>query len=110
VVRTSQDPRELWQGGGSSSSGKGGKKATKLRGKEEAKKAPTDEEPIRCNNCGKKGHWAKDYWSKPRKKEKAHVAKTEEEEPSLFLVRSTTVQKKFPSPHLFQLRPAPISR
>jgi hypothetical protein len=33
----------------------------------------------------KKGHWAKDCWSTP-KKGKAHLAQTEEEEPSLFLV------------------------
>jgi hypothetical protein len=83
--------------GGGSNSGKGRKKATKSHGKEEEKKVPSDDEPIRCTNCGKKGHWAKDYWSKPRKKEKAHVAEIEEEESSLFLLSTTTIQNISPS-------------
>jgi hypothetical protein len=64
--------------------GSGGGKSGKKRA--EKKKEPADGlAPGKCLNCGKKGHWAKDCWSKP-KKEKAHVARTEkEEEPSLFL-------------------------
>jgi hypothetical protein len=45
---------------------------------------------VKCLNYGKKGHWAKDCWGKP-KKGKAHVAQTEEEEePSLFLVSAVS--------------------
>jgi hypothetical protein len=80
--------------GGGSGSSKGGKKPSKTRSKEDAKLGP-DGEPIRCVNYGKKGHWAKDCWPKP-KKGKAHVAQTEEEEPSLFLV-STMIQSQFPT-------------
>jgi hypothetical protein len=40
--------------GSGSNGGKGRKKATKSHGKEEAKKMVTDEQPIRCTNCGKK--------------------------------------------------------
>jgi hypothetical protein len=61
------------------------------------KKVPTQENPIRCTNCRKKGHWAKDCWSKPRKNEKAHLAEAEEDELSLFLVSATIVQKISPS-------------
>ena len=39
-----------------------------------------------CRKCGKLGHWARDYRSKP-KKEQAHVVK-EEEEASLLLMKS----------------------
>ena len=39
-----------------------------------------------CRKCGKLGHWAQDYRSKP-KKEQAHVVK-EEEEASLLLMKS----------------------
>jgi hypothetical protein len=63
------------------------------------KKVPNEKEPIHCTNYGKKGHWAKDCWSKPRKKEMAHVAEAKEDEPSLFLVSATTIQKiHLPSP------------
>jgi hypothetical protein len=68
--------------GGGSGSGKGRKKLGKPRGR---KMLGLDGEPIRCLNCGKKGHWAKDCWSKP-KKGNAHLAQIEEEEPLLFLV------------------------
>jgi hypothetical protein len=52
----------------------------------EKKKDSTDGLALgKCLNCCKKGHWAKDCWSK-LKKGKAHVAQTEEEEESsLFL-------------------------
>jgi hypothetical protein len=65
----------------------GGSGGRKRRKKHVEKKEPTDGLALgKCQNCGKKGHWAKDCWSKP-KKGKAHVAQTEEEEePSLFLV------------------------
>jgi hypothetical protein len=65
---------------GGSSSGKGTKQQP------EKKKDPGgDGSPaVKCLNCGKKGHWAKNCWSKP-KKGKAHVAQTKEaEESSLF--------------------------
>jgi hypothetical protein len=60
----------------------GGKSNKKQAEKKESIDGPA---PDKCLNCGKKAHWAKDFWSKP-KKGKAHVAQTEEEEePSLFL-------------------------
>jgi hypothetical protein len=53
---------------GGSGGGKSGKKHA------EKKKEPADGPASgKCLNCGKKGHWAKDCWSKP-KKGKAHVA------------------------------------
>jgi hypothetical protein len=62
-----------------SGSGKIGKKQAEK--KKDSIDGPT---PGKCLNCGKKGHWAKDCWSK-LKKGKAHVAQTvEEEESSLF--------------------------
>jgi hypothetical protein len=70
--------------------GKGRKKTTKSHGKEEVKQGD-DGEPIDFLNYVKKGHWAKDYWSKPKKKDKAHLAQTEEEEPVLFLVSTNTI-------------------
>jgi hypothetical protein len=64
---------------GSSSSRKSGKKQAEK--KKDSIDGPT---PGKCPNCGKKGHWAKDCWSK-LKKGRAHVAQTvEEEESSLF--------------------------
>jgi hypothetical protein len=62
--------------GGRSGSNKSGRKTNKSRDKEEAKLG-IDGEPIHCLNCGKKGHWAKDCWSKPKKKDKTHLAQVE---------------------------------
>jgi hypothetical protein len=63
----------------SSGSRKSGKKQA-----EKKKNSIDGSAPGKCLNCGKKGHWAKDCWSK-LKKGKAHVAQTvEEEESSLF--------------------------
>jgi hypothetical protein len=64
---------------GGSENGEGVRKTRK------SPKLGLDGKPIRCSNCGKKGHLGKDCWSKP-KKGKAHLAQTEElEESSLFL-------------------------
>jgi hypothetical protein len=81
-------------GGGSND--KGRKKQPEK--KKDSGDGPT---PVKCLNCGKKGHLPKDCWSKPKKGE-AHVAQTEEEEePSLFLV--SAVSQIFPkSPTLEQ--------
>jgi hypothetical protein len=73
--------------GGSSGNGDGAKKTSNTL------KLGSDGKPIRCTNCGKKDHLGKDYWSKP-KKGKVHVAQTEEEENSLFLV-STVIGTPF---------------
>jgi hypothetical protein len=67
---------------GGSGDGKNGKK------QEEKKKESTDGLALgKYLNCGKKGHWAKDCWSK-LKKRKAHVAQTEEEEESSMFLAS----------------------
>lgn len=53
-----------------------------MPGKEaDQKKEPTDDGPIQCLYCGKRGHP-----SKLRNKEKAHVAQSEEDESTLFMV------------------------
>ena len=38
-----------------------------------------------CNNCGRIGHWAKDYRLPPRHGGQAHVAQAEEQDATLFL-------------------------
>jgi hypothetical protein len=75
--------RENSSKGGRSGSRKGGKKTNKPRGKEEAKQG-TDEQAHSLPELREEGPLAKDCWSKPKKKDKAHVAQDEEEEPALF--------------------------
>ena len=56
-------------------------------GKEgDQKKESTDGGPIQCLNCRKKGHL-----SKLRNKDKAHVARSEEEESALFMVSASVL-------------------
>jgi hypothetical protein len=74
--------------------GSGGGDSVK-KNKPQVKLGP-DGKPIRCSNCGKKGHLGKDCWSKP-KKGKAHVAQTEEEESSMFLVSAATDTSSIPN-------------
>jgi hypothetical protein len=61
------------EGGGSGGGLRNSKGAKKMN---KSPKLGPDGEPVRCSNCGKKGHLGKDCWSKP-KKGKAHVAQTE---------------------------------
>ena len=80
------------------SSRKGGKKPWKSRRRMHGKEADqkneesTDDGPIRCSYCGKRGHLSKNCWSKLKNKEtaeKAHVAQSEEDEPALFMVTAS---------------------
>ncbi|XP_022967658.1 uncharacterized protein LOC111467102 [Cucurbita maxima] len=91
------------------SSRKGGKKPWKsrrhMRGKEEdqKKEEPTDDEPIQCSYCGKRDHLSKNCWSKLRNKEtleKAHVAQSEEDEPTLFMVTASVLPDVKPEEEL----------
>lgn len=47
---------------------------------------PGGRNPGNCKNCGKRGHWAKDYRSEP-KAQQAYVAQEEDEEPALLLAK-----------------------
>ena len=65
-----------------------------MHGKEadQKKEESTDDGPIQCSYCGKRGHLSKNCWSKLRNKEtaeKAHVAQFEEDEPALFMVTAS---------------------
>ncbi|WVZ53904.1 hypothetical protein U9M48_004791 [Paspalum notatum var. saurae] len=60
-----------------------------------------------CLNCGKKGHWAKDCRSKPKKqKGQAHAAEGEEEEPMLMMALGASS----PSPNSSVQATPPVSR
>ena len=67
-----------------------------MHGKEadQKKEESTDDGPIQCSYCGKRGHLSKNCWSKLRNKEtaeKAHVAQSEEDEPTLFMVTASVL-------------------
>ena len=89
---TTKAPDDTGESNGHSSR-KGGKKPWKsrwhMRGKERIKKEEsTDDGPIQCSYCEKRGHLSKNCWSKLRNKEtpeKAHVAQSEEDELALSM-------------------------
>jgi hypothetical protein len=87
---------------GRSSSGSRGKRHARGRGRSGGgsndTQAGTNAGDI-CKNCGKKGHWAKDYRGKPRH-EQAHVA--QDDEPTLLLAVSCEQEGIFP-----QIEPPP---
>ncbi|KAJ1271592.1 hypothetical protein BS78_06G139100 [Paspalum vaginatum] len=65
--------------------------------------AQSEKNPDRCKNCGKRGHWAKDCWSKLKRAE-AHVVEGEEESEPVQLMASACL------PHDPSLTPpAPVS-
>jgi hypothetical protein len=86
---------KLWEGssgGGSSSrgSGSGSRGANRGRGnggndRDSSGSSPPRPDKVGRDQCGKKGHWARDYRSKP-KKEAAYAAQEEE---SLMLITAT---------------------
>ena len=63
-----------------------------MHGKEadQKKEEPTDDGPIQCSYCGKRGHLSKNCWNK-EKAEKAHVAQSKEDEPTLFMVTASVL-------------------
>ena len=86
------------------SSRKGGKKLWKSRWRmhrkeaDQKKEESTDDGPIQCSYCGKRGHL-----SKLRNKEtaeKAHVAQSEEDEPALFMVTASVLPDVKPEEEL----------
>ncbi|KAG8044698.1 hypothetical protein GUJ93_ZPchr0074g33538 [Zizania palustris] len=62
-------------------------KSAKKQGYKHHKGKATSEHPCdKCRNCGKIGHWVKDYWSKP--KVQAHMVADEEVEELLMMAQA----------------------
>jgi hypothetical protein len=92
-------------GGGSNSGdkkrgGKTGRGRGTGRGGGSASSGRARSPPGPCPRCSKTGHWARDCPTKP-KKEQAHIAHGEEDEPTLLMAHAfvSSVQTSSTAPH-----------
>ncbi|WVZ80043.1 LOW QUALITY PROTEIN: hypothetical protein U9M48_027558 [Paspalum notatum var. saurae] len=106
-LRTGDD--DAVSGSGSGGSKKRGKPrpATKRTTRAAALALAGRNRPMPALNCGKRGHWAKDCRSKPKKQSQAHHVEGEEEDSILMVALGTVSSQPLSSPCTHSISSSP---